>query len=147
MKRILSFIFIFTTLISSVLFANPNKGNKHHKNFNQEDNWGYNRTDFDDWLDLHPNFKHKDRKRLEKFYKDQLKEEKRLRKAFERYHREIATLPAYRNYNDPLKYFINDFLYYPNRVNGYNFSGNFRDTLTREQKITSDFINLISNFF
>ncbi|WP_297598194.1 hypothetical protein [uncultured Cetobacterium sp.] len=147
MKKILSFIFIFTTLISSVLFANPNKGNKHHKNFSQEDNWGHNRTDFDDWLNLHPRFKHKDRKRLEKFYKDQLKEEKRLRKSFERYHREIATLPAYRNYNDPLKYFINDFLYYPNRVNGHNFSRNFRDTLTKEQKITSDFINLISNFF
>ena len=95
---------------------------------------------------MNPSFKNKNQKNVEKFYKEQLKEEKRLRKAFAKYNREISLLPAYKNYNDPLKYFINDLLYHPNRLNNYNFSPSFRQTLTKEEKIAMDFLRLLDNF-
>ena len=148
MKNFIIFIFILLTLCSTQILANPGKGKaKGHiqKNINSDTNWGQNR-EFIEWLDMNPSFKNKDRKKLEKFYKEQLKEEKRLRKAFAKYNKEISTLPAYKEYHDPLKYFINDLLYNPNKINHYNFSHGFKQTLTKEEKIAVDFLRLIDNF-
>lgn len=148
MKNFIAFIFIFLTLCSTQILANPGKGKaKGHaqKNINADTNWGHNK-EFIEWLNMNPSFKNKNQKNVEKFYKEQLKEEKRLRKAFAKYNREISLLPAYKNYNDPLKDFINDLLYHPNKLNNYNFSSDFRQTLTKEEKIAMDFLRLLDNF-
>lgn len=146
MKNFIAFIFISLTLCSTQILANPGKGKGHtQKNINTDTNWGHNK-EFIEWLNMNPSFKNKNQKNVEKFYKEQLKEEKRLRKAFAKYNREISLLPAYKNYNDPLKYFINDLLYHPNRLNNYNFSPSFRQTLTKEEKIAMDFLRLLDNF-
>ncbi|MCQ8211780.1 hypothetical protein NON08_04325 [Cetobacterium somerae] len=148
MKNFIIFGLISLTICSTQILANPGKGKaKGHiqKHINSDTNWGQNK-DFLEWLNMNPSFKNKDRKKLEKFYKEQLKEEKRLRKVFAKYNNEISTLPAYKSYHDPLKYFINDLLYNPNKINHYNFSHNFKQTLTKEEKIAVDFLRLIENF-
>ena len=148
MKNFIAFILISLTLCSTQILANPGKGKaKGHaqKNINADTNWGHNK-EFIEWLNMNPSFKNKNQKNVEKFYKEQLKEEKRLRKAFAKYNREISSLPAYKNYNDPLRYFINDLLYHPNKLNNYNFSSDFRQTLTKEEKIAMDFLRLLDNF-
>ena len=147
MKNFIAFILVSLTLCSTQILANPGKGKAkgHTKNINADTNWGHNK-EFIEWLNMNPSFKNKNQKNVEKFYKEQLKEEKRLRKAFAKYNQEISSLPAYKNYNDPLKYFINDLLYHPNKLNNYDFSSGFRQTLTKEEKIAMDFLRLLDNF-
>lgn len=144
MKNFIAFTLISISLCSVQTFSNLGKGHIQ-KNINIESNWGHNK-DFINWLNMNPAFKNRDHKTMEKLYKKQLKEEKRLRKAFAKYNKEISHLPAYKNYNDPLKYFVYDLLYHPNRLNNYNFSSNFKQTLTKEEKIAADFLRLLNNF-
>ncbi|MGL5051826.1 MAG: hypothetical protein ACRC6A_07060 [Fusobacteriaceae bacterium] len=109
-------------------------------------NWGYSKDSFRKWLERNPSLNKKDRKSLEKLYKDQLKHEKRLRKEFSKYNHEISTLPAYRGDRDPMGSFIEDYLYNRNKVRNYNFSNNFRNELSKEEKTISDFFRFVENF-
>ncbi|MGL4403626.1 MAG: hypothetical protein ACRCTS_07955 [Fusobacteriaceae bacterium] len=109
-------------------------------------NWGFSKDNFRSWLNRHPNLNKKDRKSLEKLYKDQLTHEKKLRKSFQKYDREISLLPAYRNQRDPMGAFIEDYLYRGDSMKNYRFSDSFRNEMNREEKATQDFFRFLGNF-
>nr|WP_307774912.1 hypothetical protein [uncultured Cetobacterium sp.] len=150
MKKYITTILLMVLAISFNAYSNPGKGKgkgygQTMKKINQETNYGQNK-DFDNWMYLNPYLRTKDSKELNKLYKNHLKEQKRLRKAFAKHSNEIVTLPAYRNYDDPMGYFINDFLYRPDRIKRYNFSNDFYRDMSKEEKIARDLLNLLSNF-
>lgn len=109
-------------------------------------NWGYSKDNFRNWLRRHPNLNRKDKKALEKLYKEQLAYERKLRKKFSKYNREITTLPAYRNDRDPMGAFIEDYLYNRDSMRNYRFSDSFRRDMRREDSEAADFFRFIGSF-
>lgn len=173
MKRKTVFtLFLLTVALNSLAAPGNGKGNKekkfkekhevhtpavlpsydwHHDGWYGNDdyykkNWGFSKDSFKSWLNRHPTLNKKDRKSLEKLYKDHITYERKLRKSFQKYNNEIALLPAYRGQRDPMGLFIEDYLYNRDSIRNYKFSNDFRNHMSREEKAAADFFRFLSNF-
>lgn len=106
-------------------------------------NWGYSKASFRNWLDRHPHISKRDRKALEKLYKEQIKFEKTLQKSLSKYRKEIGSLPAYRKYKNPTDMFISDFMNRREILHGYRLSPGLRNELNRQERANASYFRLI----
>lgn len=105
-------------------------------------NWGYSKQNFKNWLKKHPEFSKKNKKALEKLYKEQIVFERKLRKLLSRHSREISVLPAYRKSKDSTGKFIDDFMNRREVLHGYRLSPALRSELTRQERVESNYFRL-----